>query len=76
MVYRGHVENGVIHVDDPVELPEGTAVRFELAPDQEQPEEAGASFSERFAEVMGKARTLSADAAENHDRNLYGTPEG
>ncbi len=31
MVYRGHVANGVIQLDEPVTLPEGAAVRVELA---------------------------------------------
>ncbi len=31
MVYRGHVANGVIQLDEPVALPEGAEVRVELA---------------------------------------------
>jgi hypothetical protein len=28
MTYRGHVQDGVIVVDEPIDLPEGTAVEF------------------------------------------------
>ena len=31
MAYRGHVENGVIVLDEPVGLPEGTIVKIALA---------------------------------------------
>ena len=31
MVYRGHVENGLIRLEGPVVLPEGAEVRVELA---------------------------------------------
>ena len=31
MTYRGHIENGVVVFDEPVVLPEGTAVRIEPA---------------------------------------------
>ena len=29
MSHKGHVPNGVIHVDDPEDLPDGTLVEFE-----------------------------------------------
>ena len=75
MTYRGHVEKGVILVDDPVELPEGAVVRFEIEAESCAPSESGQTFGERFAEVMGKAQGLPEDAAENHDIYLYGVPE-
>lgn len=73
MAYMGHVENGAIVLDEPVALPDGVAVRIELAlmsPGVD--EDSGPSLTERFAEVLGKARSLPEDAAENHDRYLYG----
>ena len=30
MIYRGHVKNGVVLVDEPAALPEGAEVRVEL----------------------------------------------
>lgn len=75
MVYTGHVENGVILADGPLDLPEGAVVRFEIALASESRKDSSLTFGERFAEVMGKARSLPEDAAENHDHYLYGTPK-
>ena len=75
MVYAGHVKNGVILADGPIELPEGAAVRFEIAPESESSANSGSTFGERFSEVMGKAKSLPEDAAENHDHYLYGQPK-
>jgi len=72
MVYRGHVENGVILADDPVELPEGSAVMFEIARAPEPAVDSALPFAERFSEVMEKAQSFPEDAAGNHDRYLYG----
>jgi hypothetical protein len=37
MVLLGHVRNGMIVADDPVQLPEGVVVRIELLPDAANP---------------------------------------
>ncbi len=74
MVYTGHVKNGVILVDGPIELPEGALINFEIASESEALTASGLTFAERFAEVMGKAQNLPEDAAESHDHYLYGTP--
>jgi hypothetical protein len=73
MTYKGHVQNGAIVLDEPTRLPEGAPVKIELAiklPDSS--EDKGLSFGERYAEVLGKARSLPEDAAENQDHYLYG----
>ena len=76
MTYKGHVENGAIVLDDRVELPDGVLVTIELAGDSAKEDGGSApSFVERYAAVIGKARGLPADAAENHDHYLYGTPK-
>ena len=48
MVYRGHVENGVVVLDEPVLLPDGAKVRVEL----EEPEPE-LSLAERLKDVAG-----------------------
>ncbi len=76
MVYKGHVKNGTIVLDEPVTLPEGVAVRIELAEAADTADEdTGPSFTERFARFIGKAEGLPEDAAENHDHYLIGTPK-
>ncbi len=71
MTYKGHVRNGAIVLDEPINLPEGAAVSFEIAmvedagDDQETP-----TLAERLASVIGKAEGLPADWAENHDAYL------
>ena len=76
MTYKGHVENGVIVLDESVEMSEGMRVRidFEAPVGQEYPR-CRQSFRQRYAEVIGKARDLPEDAATNHDHYLYGTPK-
>ena len=76
MTYKSHVENGVIVMDEPVELREGMEVAVDLGEDRDachQPQSL--SFSQRYAAIIGKAEGLPEDAAENHDHYLYGTPK-
>jgi len=70
MTYRGHVENGLVVLDDPVALPEGASVQVDLVD-----EEAGATLYERLKSVIGKAQGLPPDAAQNVDHYLYGQPK-
>lgn len=76
MTYKGHVENGVIVLDEPVEMTEGMQVRvdFESSADREHPQRSQ-SFRQRYAEVVGKGRGLPEDAAANHDHYLNGAPK-
>ncbi len=47
MTYRGHVQNGVVLIDDPVRLPDGTEVSVRPVMDSRpgQPEPGGAADS-------------------------------
>jgi len=69
MPYRGHVKNGVIVLDEPIDLPEGTEVTIEVA------EGHGPTLAERLASVIGTAKGLPDDAAGNPDHYLHGTPK-
>lgn len=69
MTYRGHIENGLVVLDDTVTLPEGTAVRVEPV-NQPRP-----SLAERFKDVIGCISDLPSDMAENHDHYIHGTPK-
>jgi hypothetical protein len=65
--YRGHVEKGVVILDEPAELPEGSAV--EVVPVKIK------SLAERLKNVIGKAKGLPSDLARNHDHYLHGRPK-
>ena len=70
MTYRGHVENGIVVLDEPVALPEGAPVQVDLLG-----EDAGKSLYDRLKSVIGKAEGLPPDAAQNIDHYLYGQPK-
>jgi len=74
MVYRGHVENGMIRLEDAPTLPEGVEVEVRLlAEDTSQEEEEKVpSLYERLKDIVGKAEGLPPDLAENHDHYLHG----
>ena len=69
MGYRGHIKNGIIVIDEFIDLPEGTEVRIEVA------EGDGPTLADRLASVIGTAKDLPHDAAENLDHYLYGAPK-
>lgn len=75
MTYKGHVKNGTIVLDDPVKLPEGAIIRFEIETGPGQPEKSMPTLAERYVDFIGKAVGLPEDAAENHDHYLYGLPK-
>ncbi len=74
MVYRGHVENGVVRLDDAPILPEGVEVEVRLLAENlaEEGESQIPSLYERLKDVVGKAEGLPPDLAENHDYYLHG----
>jgi hypothetical protein len=77
MTLNGHIQNGVIVLDENIPLPEGAAVRVQIvepikpaASDQELP-----TLAETLKDFIGVLEDLPEDAAENHDHYLYGTPK-
>jgi hypothetical protein len=77
MVYRGHVENGLIQLEGSVTLPEGIEVRVEIVPRAPggESERGGLSLYERLKPVIGAAKGLPPDASVNVDHYLYGHPK-
>jgi len=67
MTYLGHVEKGVIVLDEADALPEGMQVRVEPVPQR--------TLNERFKNIIGRAPDLPPDMAENHDHYIHGTPK-
>ncbi|MGO9112798.1 MAG: hypothetical protein ACLP9L_26495 [Thermoguttaceae bacterium] len=79
MVYRGHVENGVIQLEGSVILPEGAEVRVELAAGQAVFDPKAPTIEEQLAAIVADVPAtewarLPADLTENLDHYLYGTP--
>ncbi len=76
MTYRGHVKNGQITLDEPVELPEGAAVNVDVVAVEivengaEQP-----TIWEKLLKLAGTVEGLPSDLAKNHDHYLYGVPK-
>jgi hypothetical protein len=70
MTYRGQIKGGVVVLDDPAGLPEGTVVFVE--PAEPQPPK---TLLERFNDIIGSVPDLPEDLAENHDHYLCGTPK-
>jgi len=69
MTYRGRIEHGVVVLNEPASLPEGTEV--EIVP---LPAENGAP--DPLADVIGKAKNLPPDASRNKRHYLYGQGKG
>jgi hypothetical protein len=78
MTYQGHIENGVIVLDESATLPDGAKVRVELLPSDEVPSDSKSkplTFYERYKSIIGKAEGLPADFAAQHDHYIHGTPK-
>jgi hypothetical protein len=80
MTLLGHIQNGVIVLDQDVPLPEGAAVEVQIVvpqPAKSQPDGSGIeipTLAERLKDFIG-ILDLPEDAARNHDHYLYGTPK-
>jgi hypothetical protein len=70
MTYQGTVKGGLIELEPGAALPEGTVVRVE--PVQTSP---ARTLADRLKPVIGIAKGLPADLAENHDHYLHGHPK-
>jgi len=77
MVYQGHVENGMIRLQDPVVLPEGAKVNVEVVPPPPvgERQEPGLNLYDRLKPLVGAAKNLPPDASVNVDHYLYGHPK-
>lgn len=75
MTYRGHIENGVVVVDESAELPEGAGVEITIVAG-DAAYQSGADDSHaglmRFAGII---KDMPEDASLNVDHYLYGHPK-
>jgi hypothetical protein len=72
MVYQGHVENGMIRLQDPVVLPEGATVNVEVVPPLPAGErqEPGLSLYDRLKPLVGAAKNLPSLGRIRQRRSL------
>ena len=77
MTISGHLQNGVVVLDSPTNLPDGTSVRVEIPETEATPEveTQRKTLYERFESFIGTVPELPPDASVNHDHYLYGTPK-
>ncbi|HUT09181.1 MAG TPA: hypothetical protein VMY42_01670 [Thermoguttaceae bacterium] len=82
MIYRGHVKNGLVVLDDAVVLPEGARVKVDVVTpsvsdeaNKATDEENGPADLPPLMKYAGIAKDLPPDAARNLDHYLYGHPK-
>lgn len=77
MVYRGHVKNGVVVLDEPCALADGVQVQVTIVqpPAADADEPSMPSLYERLQPIIGAVEGLPPDLSVNHDHYLYGTPK-
>lgn len=78
MTYQGHIENGVIVLDEPANLQNGTKVRIELLSDGGTTPNADAPPVTQFVHyqsIIGAIDDLPPDFAAQHDHYIHGTPK-
>lgn len=73
MTYRGHIENGVVVLDEPVNLPDGTTVSIE--PMNAELEAQYAALREGLLRLAGTIDDLPPDFSTNHDHYVRGGPK-
>ena len=75
MTYRGRVQNGMIVLDPPVRLPEGSWVEVASVPDEPGTSESPApSIADRYAGMIGIVDGLPSDLSAEHDHYIHGVP--
>ncbi|MCX7011527.1 MAG: hypothetical protein NTW86_02980 [Candidatus Sumerlaeota bacterium] len=71
MPLRGHVEHGVVVLDEAVSLPEGSLVHVEPVDAEEEME----SLRRGLRMLAGSVKNLPPDMAARHDFYLHGARE-
>lgn len=66
MSYKGHVHDGVVVLDEPADLPEGTHVTINVV----APHHYGAERMKRYQRFIGAVAGKPSDWSEHHDQYL------
>jgi len=75
MTLPGTVVNGVIVLDPPQQLPEGTRVAVVVQESSPTASENKPTLAERLLKHAGTVPGLPSDMAEQHDHYIHGTPK-
>ncbi len=73
MLLEGVVRNGKIELDPPKELPEGTRVEVFMKTETTGAETKPSLLS--LMKIVGTAKDLPVDFADQHDHYIHGTPK-
>jgi len=71
MVYRGHVRNGVVVLDQTHGPPEGAEVEVAVV----SPDAGESTLGARLMKFAGELEGLPPDLARNHDHYVHGAPK-
>lgn len=71
----GRVVNGIVVLDQPGTLEDGTEVRVRPVQKASEGEDKAGSLSEMLLSFAGTVEGLPEDMAINHDHYLYGVPK-
>jgi hypothetical protein len=74
MTYRGTVKGGVVVLEDPNVLPEGTEVAVSPAEENIDAQElpVAPAWDDVLKDFIGQADGLPSDMARNHDHYIHG----
>ena len=76
MTFNGHIENGLVVFDGPLNLPDGTEVTVIVSAGKvTDGEEDVPTIYEQLKPFIGKIEGLPEDASTNVDHYLYGHPK-
>jgi hypothetical protein len=75
MTYKGKVTGGMVVLEDPRALAEGTSVRVEpLSAKRGKSKDAPPDVWRQLQRWAGRGKGLPSDLARNHDHYLHGRP--
>ena len=75
MTLPGTVVKGVIILDPPQQLPEGTRVEVAIMKMAEEHGKEKLSLAQRLLQLAGTVDDLPSDMARNHDHYIHGAPK-
>jgi hypothetical protein len=75
MTLAGTIKNGVVVLDEPPPVPDGTRVEVVVAPSKPAPPADDGPTLRNLLELAGSVKGLPPDFADQHDHYIHGTPK-